>query len=314
MFSQAFQCGDCDKTYKSESAYNRHLKLKHLPPPHITKEALKDITNKTVLELRNKTWLPEQFRSVFETVELHVEFLDNVNSLLIKYRDHVDLLPNFTNTMSKFVLCGKRHANLFVNEFCVQLLADWNRSQIDQQINFDKTSKEEVCVITYLSGYCFGKKYRQLRFSTILAETLELTDRLAVLSVPKIDISDDPKYDLVNAKNKTGGLWYVSNEVITMFHMIELKLRVILKQKPRQIDDNELSRDFFLEPYVIHVLTYLKDHSEVSKEICGDVLQDVIALYIRVRVYRFLEHFNEKLSADKISFRTSLLTGYTAKK
>ena len=97
-----------------------------------------------------------------------------------------------------------------------------------------------------------------------------------------------------------------------MFQVIEIKLRRVLKQRPRKISDKDLSLEWFNEPIVAQVHTFLHDQSKISKEVCANVLQDVIALYIRVRVFRFLDYINENLAASRISFRATLLAAYSA--
>ena len=109
-----------------------------------------------------------------------------------------------------------------------------------------------------------------------------------------------------------GGLWLVSDEIVNMFLSVEVAIRILIRKKPRKFNDKELTILLFNEPFVTSVLTFLIDNSQMSKEACGNVLQDVISLYIRIRIYRFLKQFNKNLLSTHISFRASLISQYVS--
>ena len=70
---------------------------------------------------------------------------------------------------------------------------------------------------------------------------------------------------------------------------------------------DSLTSALFNESYVISLIEFIQDQTGIENEIIENILEDVIALYIRSRVHRHLKDFNQGLhKARKLSLRKRL--------
>ena len=307
-------CLTCNKAYKSAAGLERHNIKKHKVVPEFTQTILNDLIKDTIRKICTLDYLPDTHRYAFTLVDSKPGLLDAINSVIKNHRDNVNFIPKFTTTIYPFFSSLDRvNANLFVDNLCKVVLK--KRKGMSTFANSTENQEKPLTlpehgVVTYLAGHCFGKKFRQT-YAKNKKHTPECEERRSILECARIDASDKSNYNLVNGKNR-GGLWLVSDEIVNMFLSVEVAIRILIRKKPRKFNDKELTILLFNEPFVTSVLTFLIDNSQMSKEACGNVLQDVISLYIRIRIYRFLKQFNKNLLSTHISFRASLISQYVS--
>ncbi len=162
-------------------------------------------------------------------------------------------------------------------------------SQSEQHNTTSLTTKEKAC-IAYLSGYVFGKFYRRIRSSKQWNSAMS-QQYLSLLTAGKE--TDESAHlneinSLISAKNR-GGLWIVSSDVYQMFVVVETYFRKESSNTSKKISCTDMATELLKNNYILCRFSKLCSLSEqkVDKETSLNLLEQLIALYIRVRIFSY---------------------------
>ena len=99
---------------------------------------------------------------------------------------------------------------------------------------------------------------------------------------------------LIRAKDR-GGLWTVTPEVHEMFSCVETHFRQETHIVGRQIDSKKMVSYLLKDPSVLFNYNKLRNLTEVkiNKEVALNLLEHLIILYIRVRVFSMVKDKRE---------------------
>ena len=168
-----------------------------------------------------------------------------------------------------------------------------------------KFSHKEQNIIKYLSGYVFGTRYRRIRTSKS-CQNMFGVQSLHILLAGKLSLEENSSNDiLIRAKDR--GLWTVTAEVFEIFSHVESKFH-------QNIDSKKIVSDLLKNPIVLcnyNKLRYDESTEKISKEIAMNLLEHLIMLYVRIRVFSLVKDKCElhKISSKKkkvISLRTEI--------
>ena len=132
--------------------------------------------------------------------------------------------------------------------------------------------------------------------------------KIDILMAPKIEKSSSSLFSYVNAKNLSGTLWLVSEDTVSLFEHMEIKFGALFRQNSRKINAKKIAILFLLDSCVRNMLDFLEEKSCQSVELCEEVLLEVISLFIRIRIYRHLKHFNNSIKSSSKAMRANLKT------
>ena len=312
----------------------RHKELKHLPPPSLTTEEFEkclELARAQILE--KKSWGGVIHESI-QIAQLHESALGVLNTLLKTHRILDEFQPSFGHQMpEKIKNINPVYANLLVRSLGKIIIAFVKA----KKYGVSTTSSEPIFltdkdkdVSTYMAGFCFRVRYDKYakllneKFKSFESTTNEkkrekievrkiiLQSKMNVLRCVKIEKSDDARHNYTIAcerNSKKHSLWLVCDLALNMFEAIELELLPLFKQLPTNLADHidSLTSALFNESYVISLIEFIQDQTGIENEIIENILEDVIALYIRSRVHRHLKDFNQGLhKARKLSLRKRL--------
>ena len=322
----SFLCEKCTKKYKTKQGLSRHLKTKHCdivesPKVILNVSEFQKIVVNSVAKLSKDNCYSEktlgELKSFQVTDEDVVVCFDMVKEIIQNYKgDGENFYPDFYNCVTgdekAFPKLSRRTSVIVGLEIANHTLAFLSSGQVttnNDTIDFNTESqltKKEKNIVSYLSGYVFGTLYRRIRCSKYHQSVLS-TESLNILTAGKSN-NDDEQIEndiLIDAKNR-GGLWKVTPLVFNIFLSIELHFRSItnsLISSNRNIDSKHMVSDLLKDCSIIANYATLCDLSliPVSKEISKNLLENVIMLYLRVRIFSFVKDKREsfKLQAKK---------------
>lgn len=222
---------------------------------------------------------------------------------------------NSTSESSPFLLSKKAHL-VFGYDLANYVLAHLSKgSYVDGSIVFPekKTSLSDrsKAVITYLGGYVVSTLYRRIRFSKGV-QTNYQQQCMSLLLAAKCD-KDEPSYQdskvdgkLVAARQR-GGLWRINKQAVSLFSIAELHFQSFTKKFSRSIDSKEIVEKLMNHPELLcdyaaleHLCT---DEIEISSEVASDLLQDILMLYVRARVFSFTKDIKIEHNVNKCKSR-----------
>ena len=126
---------------------------------------------------------------------------------------------------------------------------------------------------------------------------------LSILLAGKSTLEDSSEVNvLINAKDR-GGLWKVIPQVVEIFATVEKHFRESTKIIGRNIDSKTMVSTLIKNSYILSNYTTIRDLSteKVSKEVALNLLENIIMLYVRVRVFSLVKDNRElhKMEAKK---------------
>ena len=126
---------------------------------------------------------------------------------------------------------------------------------------------------------------------------------LSILLAGKSTLEDSSEVNvLINAKDR-GGLWKVIPQVVEIFATVEKHFRESTKIIGRNIDSKTMVSTLIKNSYILSNYTTIRDLSteKVSKEVALNLLENLIMLYVRVRVFSLVKDNRElhKMEAKK---------------
>lgn len=328
--SCGFSCDHCDKVCKTQRGLTRHTNTKHaLTLGDVIYTGENETTPESMLH-------PSYFKKFVEdsvsklsgdecySLRTRNEFLNynvNIDDISYTYQFVRDVIGKFKGEGEKFYpefykcVSGEeivfrnlsRRSSVFLGfEVANHVLAYLTGSTIkENNVDFSVAtnfSKKENNIISYLSGYVFSTLYRRIKRSKSCQSMLGLQS-LSILLAGKSTLEDSSEVNvLINAKDR-GGLWKVIPQVVEIFATVEKHFRESTKIIGRNIDSKTMVSTLIKNSYILSNYTTIRDLSteKVSKEVALNLLENLIMLYVRVRVFSLVKDNRElhKMEAKK---------------
>ena len=180
---------------------------------------------------------------------------------------------------------------------------------LESNISF---TKKELNIISYLSGYLFGTFYRRIRKSKS-SQSIFGYQSLQILLAGKSEIPSDDNM-LTQAKNR-GGLWTVTTEAFQICCNVESYFRRSTTVTSKKIDSKKMVSDLLKNSNTSCNYNVLRNQSseQVSKEVAINLLEHLIALYIRVRIFPLVKDKRELHKMESKNRCISIHTSFKSK-
>lgn len=351
--SDVFACGHCTKEYKTLVGYDRHMQTKHTPAPKLELIEIQNCFDLSKSELLKENW-PQNIKDEIESCRLEPSAIETANLLLSQYRKKDVFQTYFDSKMpGNLSLNTKLRARTLITREMGKFILALLKKKITPNViktsdKQDFLEKKEKDVIVYVGGFCFATRFRKYSkvqkkkfeaFKTMdlslisegkKAKCKEVIDRLQmkvdILKSVKIESSDNPNYQWTISRQRTetisgepgkGQLWLISEIAVDMFEAIEFELRPFLNDFPAKDLSQKVTnlvQGLFNESVLDGVIGEMKNHTSADDEEIHNILEDVVFLFIRVRVHRYFKDFNLKRSTSRtVALRTELKAKYVHK-
>jgi len=318
-----FKCDQCTKVCLSKGGLTRHKNAKHssseegsAASPVLPSMSVEEFTkhfHSAVSKIASDECYSEETMEQFK--KLNTESLDyfvlynHISGTIKSFRGNAEkFYPNFMkcfcveDTPLKKFLSEDNIALLAVelSSYIILYLSDKRNDIIEFSVQESKFTEREIAVLTYISGYIFGKLYRRIYYSSKESSSknnIHNQQRLTILlagQLSKVDDEndqvDDARYKLVNARDR-GGLWKVNSDVINIFKVAEIKFKQATKFFKRRIDSKKIVSDLLCEIEILSSFSNIRQSAAIKtkKEMAMNILEDALMLYIRVRTFSFVK-------------------------
>ena len=314
-----YLCDLCPKVYKTKHGLTRHKQVKHA---NESQSSSAEIEEYLLHPLKFKTYVTQSALKLSKdecysekTRKQFCEFTMNVEEANFSYQYVHDVISNFKGDSEKFfplfyksvsedivfkhlsrkasVILGFEVANYVLGHLTGSIVTP---SSTQNDPSAKKFSSKEQSIIRYLSGYVFGTFFRRI---TRAKHSVFGEGCLEILLAGKLSCEEPKDSDLlINAKNR-GGLWNVTEDVYEIFTVVESCLQQSFTTVGRHIDSKAIVSDVLKNGSILYNLNKIRGLAscEVSKEVSLNLLEHLIMLYVRVRVFSTVK---DKIEIHKI--------------
>ena len=332
--SSGFSCDLCDKVCKTQRGLTRHRNSKHktanvegyLDQDHFDEFIAENRLHpfhfkKYIEESASKLSVDECYSE--DTRKEFVDFKISLDDARFTYEHVKDIIANFNGNAEKFYPLfykavsaetifknlTKRSSILLGFEVANRVLSHLTCSAIKES-SVDLVSdilftKKELNIINYLSGYVFGTFYRRIRTSKS-SQSMFGSQSLQILLAGKSEVPSSDNM-LTQAKDR-GGLWRVTIQVFQIFRNVESYFRRSTVVISKKIDSKKMVSDLLKNPSILCNYNVLRNQAaeKVSKEVAINLLEHLIMLYIRVRIFSLVKDKRElhKIESKKKKMRS----------
>ena len=153
-----------------------------------------------------------------------------------------------------------------------------------------KSFSEKEKSLPYFSGFILHKLYSKFCYSMNRSTHQQF---ISILQACKVE--HDNTQTLISACDR-GGLWRVHKKVEKVFLQAELIFRARTAAFTTTISCPDLVRETLKEPSVLsnYEDICLDSNLKLDKEVSMDLLENIVALHIRVRTFSFAKDVKEK--------------------
>ena len=288
----------------------------------------KKLLNETVSKLANDKCYPDKTReefnnanfaslnddvlpiySIFKTVISHYDGNNAkfYTSFYKEVKQHSEEPSKFKMSKKSNILLGFELANFVLAHLSGGLLkgdlVSYDENQIEKDI--ENLPEKEISIINYLAGYVFATFYRRIRYSEGSSSSVYHQQCLKVLLAGKIkeecNIGSDVNLKLVTALDR-GGLWKVNKNVCHIFSVTEIIVQNTLSHVVHHcLDSKNIVFNLLQNPLIRYDYSKIIDECRepISNEISFNLLDDLLTLYIRVRIFSYAKEVKTAHSIRK---------------
>ena len=309
--ANSFSCDQCDKVCKTSRGLTRHRNVKHkqsdveafMPENMLHPLYFKRYINNSVSKLALDECYSEKTRKEFADYQVTVDDANYsyqlVRNVIGEFRGNAEkFYPAFYKSVSEVVAfrnLSRRSSVILGFEVANHVLAHLTGSNVNEStVDFTppiKFSHKEQNIIKYLSGYVFGTLYRRIRTSKS-CQNMFGVQSLHILLAGKLSLEENSSNDILIRAKDRGGLWTVTAEVFEIFSHVESKFRAATVNFHQNIDSKKIVSDLLKNPIVLcnyNKLRYDESTEKISKEIAMNLLEHLIMLYVRVRIFSLVQ-------------------------
>ena len=173
--------------------------------------------------------------------------------------------------------------------------ATLNNDLLEFRYNENQFTAKRKSIIAYISGYVFGTMYRRIRFSKSSQEMISIYHQqcLSFLMAEKCKDENQilPEHAHVNIFYRSD-LWKVNKNVVAILSVEEAFSLSLTKNQSNNVDIIPIFFAPLTDSYVPIHFSKLRDDSpdSIKKEIAFNLLEDLLTLYLRVRVFSFVKN------------------------
>ena len=331
-----FKCSapGCSKICKTKGGLRCHVVVKH---PEVIEKELKDkekentrkacellhpldikrLVGEVAESIYNNECLPLTSREIFKDYkiipdEARVVF-DSIKDIILKFKlgnEHLfivgfrqaseakDILPRLKNQTDS------RPYLTFVRELTFKCIGHLNVSSSSSPTTTEtknngpkKFTEREKAALQYLSGHVVRKTFYKLRTGPSWRKP---SNKQCVDLLSKCKISPKEEHKLIKARDR-GGMWYVCKEMVEIFEATELEFDKATRNRVRRINYKAMTPFIMKNVNVKFAFRKIVDKSQVTidKELSKDLLEKLIALYLRIRCHSFAKDVREKHKMNK---------------
>ena len=300
-----YYCGICKRSFKTVRGKERHELSAHNESSveimdssswhsiiksainKVIEELIEEIKSFLLVDINNDCRCIEDFSASFKYVNELEKFFPMFYSMVTKK----DSIHNLSKDSS--VAVGFEMANEVILHYK-------NKDLPTQSTSTCSLSDRDVTVVVYVSGYVFSNLYRKLRKSSKW-ETEIVQQKLTILKAGKTDPNDDEKYALIKCRDR-GGLWYINDDVITIFMEAEKEFQHMSKQFSTKIPLKNIVDSICMSVTVKTSMKTLSESVNADEEFVDNFLEELVSFYVRVRSHSFAKDLKEKYKqANKIT-------------
>ncbi|XP_057290251.1 uncharacterized protein LOC130612937 [Hydractinia symbiolongicarpus] len=254
--------------------------------------------------------LPEQTRTEFSNINFSVdeavELWEKIKFVIEKYSGSAEKFYSEFYRLLDQNLLPKKFAdvtitNTLLMEVANHVLIHLSGTDVFSSLDYSpemttELPEKELKSLQYLSGYivhklhtkfCFGKQQSNVNKQYAL-----------VLKYCKIDVDDTQT--LVNIRDR-GGLWRVNQRTQNIFVKCEKLFRAKTSAFNTKLCAKELVSSMLTDSTILSNFKMICEgiDPKVKKEICINLLEHLLTLFVRVRTFSYAEDVREKHKAAK---------------
>ena len=313
--STIFNCDFCSKVYKTKGGLTRHVQAKHTSSSSNNDDAemeidftmLRTVIELSIVTLSEDLCLTSQRRSSFKSfVICENELLPLLNELNIIHRQFKVTNNAEEFFSSYFSKCVFKSGDFFKNlpqpsstflatKVGENIMAELKRKNTDVILKSDPPpiTDREVDALQYLAGYVVKKILKKAKCHSNYSSA----ENQSVISILENAITkDDIEQKLIHSINR-GGLTVVTDDCQKKIYRTEERFRVETHvDHLRKIDIKKMSTDLIKDVDIVSYFNLLVDETDkrLTIEIQQNLLQSMIALYLRVRSFSLAKDITTK--------------------
>ena len=316
-----FKCSVCQKVCQSERGLKRHETMKHSKkkptdeassdPVSLHPLRLKTLIENCAIKLSKDECYPisiqEEFNGYKITVAQAILVHGKLENIISDYNGDADkFYPKFYAAISEqepfFDSLPTESSLLLGMELANSILAYLTNCTVkDGLLNTTSDqfvlSQREEDALVYLSGYVFGTLYRRLRNSQSLKKSDLNQTYMTILLSAKCEekLAENARYKFVSLKDR-GGLWKVNRDVVQMFRVTEIYFRKQTAGIIKNMNTNEMISFLIKNCTIQSVFKTLYQNGDITvkKELAFNLLEYILTLYLRVRMFSYAKDIKEK--------------------
>lgn len=320
MNNKTFPCPEenCSKICKSKGGLKLHRRSKH--PEICLKDSithlhsklspvkLLDIINDVVKMIKSDDCFPEMFRANFDKINISeddsAKFLNTITSAVTSFSgDNERFLVKFHASCQTFTLfkeqIGKQNAALLFHELASPIIIHLSGKEKEIYNAPQEITQKEIYGIQYIGGYIFHKIYSKIRRNKKFHTSENLKSCAEFLKAAKIEAnSEEVKSKLLIATLNRGGLWNVSTEAELIFKETERTFRKATSSILKKFDYKTVLDEVVNNSIVIDNFQRIWDKADINvnmiEYVMENVLENIVGLYIRIRMHSFAKDVKEK--------------------
>lgn len=315
--SGTFVCDICKKTCKSKGGLTRHFNAKHKAgntsnedsnpqvfTTEILKLAVRNVQEKVAGNKCLKISLKEELTSYsYEESVMGEERFREIAKISSKFEASGNIEKFYSNFYSTVCLKATNYftnlsdnaATLLAAKVAEFILVYYKRKAAEIPAeNLEDGSPSmvlsgmEIAGLQYLGGYVLYNLHKKLKNST-LWDSQANHQSVAILKAAKLDSVSVETHELVGCLSR-GRLWAITSHAQKIFEVVEKHFKVCTsKPNLKQIDLEAIVSKSLTDSELLSNYDLILTESELAsdKNVAMDLLQNIIALYARVRSFSF---------------------------
>ena len=322
--SDVFKCEICDKKCISSRGFKRHQTIKHKKNVITLDTNINSYSDSSVLQTeefisivencadicKNDLCLPENIRNEFCNFKLSS---DNTKKLWVYIEPKINkfcgnaekFFSSFYGLLQENLLPQKFNGDITVTNILMQEIANHLFISFSKSKSECKTGKpdrstskvisiRDIKALQYIAGYVIHKLYQKFKLKANKKSMDNYFQQyISILFECKV-CSDDTQL-LVNSKDR-GGLWKVNTTMLNIFMECERIFRSFTLNFQSSLNCRDIVRE--MQSSFVFISSYdsicYNVKPEVNREICFNLLENILTLFTRVRSFSYAKDIIEK--------------------
>lgn len=294
------KCPTCEKVCKSKGGLTRHQNAKHSSKKEtfrkeINIDVLKSFLCDVKTSLSEDLNYPKCFRQLISTYDIDnsnltklCQDLEPVFNELTKKGDAENFFQSFYSIVmfnpTRYISLEQPHCTLLLKRLGDKLLKYFKEQDSVPILNALPMTEKEETGLQYLAGYVVKKLLSKARNSSKFKSN-EIQFVICVLESMKTNDYIDQK--LIHCQSR-GGLTAINNTSQRIFKNVEMKFRQEISiSYLRKINTISITQKLITDVDIVSLFNNVLEeaNTEIDDEVSKNLLEKMIALYLRVRAF-----------------------------